>query len=628
MTHRTTEPRNAGSSARPLPYVIFELANAHGGDKYRLNSALEHIRSITYQPRGIKFQVFKPDLIALPDYEWFKTYQELFLEPDEWAQIIESANAHSEIWLDIFDVYGVGIFNANRTRIAGVKVQASVLDNLEVSSALDRAGVRDIRLMINIAGHELSQIAQYVEEFGRLKPRQLILQIGFQSYPTLVGDTGLSKVPILRAAFPDVPLAFADHAHGETLFARRVPSLAVLAGCSYIEKHFWPCRCDAKYDAYSSLEPGEMEEMLNCLAETSAASQGPFVNSAEARYLLKSYQVPVAETQLPAGTLVGRSDLSFRRTNRPGLTWQEIQAQQARFTILGEPLAKHATLIPTLFRRARIGVIVACRMKSSRLKNKATAPIHGVPSIERCLRNCQQFPYIDQVILATSTLEDDAVLEAHTTGCSARFWRGDPDDVIQRYLDACAHFGIDVIVRVTGDCPSVSPEIAGVLLEHHFRAGADYTAPVQCAVGSSGEVYNTEALQRVITLLGGAEHSEYMTWYLRNNPHVFKLNLVELPSQLIRDYRLTLDYPEDLAMFNKLYERLEERGQEPSLSNVFSVLDSEPSIPAMNAHLTLRYQSDKELIDKLNRVTRIHLSEANGQPCSRDTGAPGLRPSG
>ena len=105
--------------------------------------------------------------------------------------------------------------------------------------------------------------------------------------------------------------------------------------------------------------------------------------------------------------------------------------------------------------------------------------------------------------------------------------------------------------------------------------------------------------------MGNADHSEYMTWYMQNNPDVFKVNLVDLPDELCRNYRLTLDYPEDLEMFNHLYKELDENKLVPTLPNVFSVLDKNPAIAAINQDLTLTYKTDQVLIDKLNKVTRI-----------------------
>jgi N,N'-diacetyllegionaminate synthase len=246
-------------------------------------------------------------------------------------------------------------------------------------------------------------------------------------------------------------------------------------------------------------------------------------------------------------------------------------------------------------------------MKSSRLKNKATLPIAGVASVERCLENCLKISGAEVVVLATSSLEEDCILENYTLGGQVKLWRGDPDDVIQRYLGACDAYGIDVIVRVTADCPVISPEIAAVLLDHHFHTGADYTAAKHCAVGTACEIYNTEALRRIINYLGKAEYSEYMTWYLQNNKHIFKVEIIDLPPEMVRDYRLTLDYLEDLELFERLYAELAVRNLPLDLKNTFEILDQCSDIAALNSHLTLGYKVDDILIDKLNRTTKINL---------------------
>ena len=229
--------------------------------------------------------------------------------------------------------------------------------------------------------------------------------------------------------------------------------------------------------------------------------------------------------------------------------------------------------------------------------------------MERCLQNCLMFPLVKHVILATSTLEEDSVLKDYPLGGRVKFWRGEPDDVISRYLGACDEYGIDVVIRVTADCPVVSPEIAEYLLKAHFANGADYTGANECAAGTALEVYNVEALKRVIHYLGKAEYSEYMTWYMRNNRDIFKVNIVDLPTDLVRDYRLTLDYQEDLDMFNRLFERLEAEQLAPTARNVFRILDKNPDISLINSHLTLLYKTDKVLIEKLNRVTRMSIAD-------------------
>ena len=198
-------------------------------------------------------------------------------------------------------------------------------------------------------------------------------------------------------------------------------------------------------------------------------------------------------------------------------------------------------------------------MKSSRLRHKALIDIEGETCIERCLNNCLKMKKANTVILATSSLEEDAVLKNYTLDGKVKFWRGDPEDVIKRYLGACEKNNIHTIIRVTADCPVISEEISEILLEHHFSNGADYTVSKECAIGTGCEIYSVVALEEVIIRLGSADYSEYMTWYMKNNRDIFKVEEVELPEDLVRKYRLTIDYPEDLLFFKKLFSKLNEK---------------------------------------------------------------------
>lgn len=252
----------------------------------------------------------------------------------------------------------------------------------------------------------------------------------------------------------------------------------------------------------------------------------------------------------------------------------------------------------------KVAAIVVCRLKSSRLKSKALLNIGELTSIELCLKNTLRIKSADVVILATSDLDSDKDLEHYTYDPSVVFHRGDPEDVIRRYLDICEKLNIDTVIRITGDCPLISSDIAEHLLDIHNRENADYTAARFSAVGTAAEIMEVSALREIKSHFKSADFSEYMTWYFTNNPEHFKLMFVDLPDQFVRDYRLTLDYQEDLDLFNAVHQHFE-NNPEYSILDVFEYLDSNPSIATINSHRTLKYKSDQELIDKLNLVTKI-----------------------
>ena len=589
-----------------LPHFILELSNFHGGNSTKIIKLISRFSKLNYDNLGIKFQAFKFDKIALSDYSWYKVYKELFVSKDKWKEIIDLAyEKFNKIWLDIFDIYGIEILRENIEKIYGVKLQASVLNNLEIINALSEIDLNNKELIINISGYEISEIENYIIKFNRLNFKKVILQIGFQGYPTNIEDTSLRKIDIIKALFPEHEVCFADHISADDIHAEYFPVYAYIKGCNYLEKHVCINRNSCKYDYFSALEYKKVEIILNEIKTMWKSHLSKFIVDNERIYLEKTIEKPILKNNLNAGQLVSNNDFIYRRTNKIGLNIKELKALQNKFYILHRDLTKHRMLNIKDFKKAKIAVIVAVRMKSSRLKNKAILPIQGIPSVERCLENCLKFRFVDEVILATSTLKEDQILKDYTLGGKVKFWQGDPEDVISRYLSACEKYGIDIVIRLTGDCPVVSSEISELLLKSHFIQGADYTAANEYAVGTSCEIYNVETLRRIISYFGRADYSEYMTWYTKNNPEIFKINIVDLPDDLVRNYRLTLDYQEDLDMFNLLFQELNKNNYKSTLINIFKVLDNHPGIARINSHIKLRYKEDKQLIEDLNKFTKI-----------------------
>jgi len=588
------------------PHMIMETANFHEGNIHRLRQTIETFSQLDYPDMGIKFHAFKAENVALPDYSWFPVVKDFFMDEETWREmIILAGEKNLSVWLDLFCVYGVEILRKNSKYIRGIKLQPSILDNLEIINALAEIDLSDKELIVNVAGLELSEIEAYLARFKDFNFKNIVIQMGFQNHPTKIEDSSLKKIDILRGAFPGWDLGYADHIDGEDGFAADFPVYAALRGCTYLEKHICLKRKETRYDASAALEFSEMKSLTDRLLKAQQCYTPGFITGNERKYYDKSIQKPVLKKSLRAGQLVAPGDMLFRRTDKPGLNLKELKTQQQNFFLLHRDLEPMETITYKDFKKPRIAAIVAARMKSSRLKQKAILPIQGMSSIERCLDNCLKFPYVDEVILATSSLDEDSVLGEYTLKGRAKFWQGDPEDVISRYLGACERYNIDVVVRVTGDCPVVSPEIAEFILKSHFESGADFTECRRFAVGANSQIYNVEALKRVIQLVGKADYSEHMTLYMTNNPNIFKVNYVDLPEELIRDYRLTLDYQEDLDMFNELFKRLKEENLDSTLINVFKILDEHPEIPKINAHKTLVYKTDKDLIKLLNEKTTI-----------------------
>lgn len=585
-------------------YNILEVANTHGGNLEYFKSLIEEFEEFE-ENTGIKFQPFKYNQVALKDYSWYKVYEELFFSPDQWEEIILMASKHKDIWIDVFDGYSIEIIKNNIERIYGFKIQASVLYNKNVLKELTELPVNNKKIILNISGFEMDEIEEVLSRFNRLfEDSEILLQIGFQGYPTKIEDSGILKIKKIKARFKNRTV-FADHIDADNEDSIWLPVFAALEGVDMIEKHVKHSTLDTKYDFYSSLAIGKYKEYIERLEKYTSLHDKDFIPKEELIYLEKSQQIPVLNKSKNKGSFLSWDDFDFKRTDCAGLNTKQLEKLLKEGYYLTTKKEAESTIIREDLSKATIATIIAVRLKSSRLKEKALKNIGSIASIEYCIKNALKFENVNHTILATSDLESDKELEHFTYNADVVFHKGDPEDVIKRYLDIARQLKVDIIIRVTGDMPFVSDEVLQILLKSHFETGSDYTTGKEAAVGTNLEVINTQALEKVQEHFPTAHYSEYMTWYFQNNPEYFSLNFVDLPKDIIRDYRLTLDYEEDLQMFNIIEKYFTDNGLEYSIRELFEFLDNNPKVAEINSNLTLTYRTDTELIDTLNRVTKI-----------------------
>ncbi len=145
------------------PYFILEVANTHGGNPDYVLELIE-VFSTFKQNCGIKFQAFHYDQISLKDFSAYADYKKLHISAKQWKNIIRTSSKTKDVWLDIFDNYGVGILTTNLNLIHGIKFQSSVLQNTEVLLALQQVDLSNKKVIINIAARSIDSIKNIVSD--------------------------------------------------------------------------------------------------------------------------------------------------------------------------------------------------------------------------------------------------------------------------------------------------------------------------------------------------------------------------------------------------------------------------------------------------------------------------------
>jgi spore coat polysaccharide biosynthesis protein SpsF len=236
----------------------------------------------------------------------------------------------------------------------------------------------------------------------------------------------------------------------------------------------------------------------------------------------------------------------------------------------------------------RVLVVVSARMASSRCPGKALAPLAGRPLLAVLLERMAAARGVDGLVLATSTRSENDPLAALAEAQGVPVFRGDEDDVLKRHVDCARAFGADDVVRVTGDNPLTDVETLESLVALHRARRADYTYVPGDALlmGILSEVVSRPALERSWERGEARHRSELVTLYLKEHPDEFTVAAGSLPAGLYRpEYRLTVDEAEDVALVQAIFARLHAPGRLVSTREAIALLDREPELARLNAHL-------------------------------------------
>ena len=123
------------------------------------------------------------------------------------------------------------------------------------------------------------------------------------------------------------------------------------------------------------------------------------------------------------------------------------------------------------------GIIIQARTGSTRLHNKILLPFYGEQRIiDILIENIRRACPDKQVILATTVRPQDDVLEQVARGAGIDCFRGDEDNVLDRFIRAAEAFGLDRFIRVCSDNPFLRPDTFQTFFDAFDEEPADYIA--------------------------------------------------------------------------------------------------------------------------------------------------------
>ena len=207
-----------------------------------------------------------------------------------------------------------------------------------------------------------------------------------------------------------------------------------------------------------------------------------------------------------------------------------------------------------------IVTLVQCRAGSNRLKGKALLPLAGRPILHHVLERAVAIGH--PIVLATSVNDQDDRVAKLGQKCGVHVYRGDEQDVLGRLSEAAREAGARIVIRVTGDCPLLAPDVAQDVLALCVHAGysprrrfiaTNDTRTSGWPDGMDVEVFQAADLHEAAEQATDDTDREHVTpWLRRQLTHL----VIKGPPEKAPSLRLSIDTQGDYERVNAVYAHL------------------------------------------------------------------------
>lgn len=260
--------------------------------------------------------------------------------------------------------------------------------------------------------------------------------------------------------------------------------------------------------------------------------------------------------------------------------------------------------------RLKIIAVIQARIGSARLSKKVLRKINGKTLIEWINYRLSFCKEVNKIVLSTSVDSANDVLADLATEINLDYYRGSETDLVQRLNDTANKFHADAIVRITGDCPLVDPELVDKIVSI-YRGKADSLdyitniLPPTFPDGLDIEIISTPTLKRLDREVKDPLYREWITTTIMENLGSYKIFNYSNDKN-ISYLRLTVDYQEDLDLVSKIFDELHVEGKIFVLEDILALLKRKPELVEINKKWV-----DKTIINNIRSNEFHNLKNIN-----------------
>ena len=225
-------------------------------------------------------------------------------------------------------------------------------------------------------------------------------------------------------------------------------------------------------------------------------------------------------------------------------------------------------------------------MGSSRLPNKVLMKVNGEQTVlEHVIKQLSFCKSISKIIVATTNLKQDDVIEELVKKLEIDVFRGDSSDVLDRYYQCAKKFNLDNIVRITSDCPLIDPEIVDKVIRKYEIEKFDYVTNTLIRtfpIGLDAEIFSFDVLEKTWKNAILPSEREHVTPFIRNKKMDFSVGNIEHEEDLSK-IRVGLDRKEDYELIKIIVNEFKKRPI--LLQDIIKLFENKPELMRINEEI-------------------------------------------
>ena len=235
--------------------------------------------------------------------------------------------------------------------------------------------------------------------------------------------------------------------------------------------------------------------------------------------------------------------------------------------------------------KRKVGIISQARVGSSRLPAKTLRTINGITLLGHHLNRLKDSN--QSIYLATTYEQDAPKLIEIATGLGIDIAQGSTDDVLTRFYVCAKKYDLDVVVRVTSDCPLID---GGLIADgvRQFLSLSDWknsylsnTQNRYLPRGFDFEIFSFLALETAHLSALTLSEREHVTPYIYQSGKFKVSHYSGFSDGKDRSgYRVTVDTPEDYELIRLLIEN--HQAEKLNVIQICEILDRNPEIRKIN----------------------------------------------